>query len=111
MGSTAYDLKKGLKRVRNGEASHGTADWALANNELLVKCIASASFKRCALRFGYSRDGGAYAVGVYSGEDYWTDYIRPAEDIDTYLQDLLQSFEEYTPEAPETLKPQRTRRR
>lgn len=32
-----------------------------------------------ALRIGFTRDGGALALGVYLGDDYATEYIRPNE--------------------------------
>lgn len=86
-----------LRRPRVITPSQGSADWEQANADLLRKVIAKAGIKRGALRFGYTRDGGAYSVGVYVGEDYFTDYIRPGEDVDKYLADLLSSLEDYTP--------------
>ena len=34
-----------------------------------------------ALRIGFTRDGGALALGIYLGDDYATEYIRPDEDL------------------------------
>ena len=42
-----------------------TADWQAADAELVKRCISAAAKDGGALRFGYSRDGGAYAVGIY----------------------------------------------
>ena len=43
-----------------------------------------------AIRFGYTRDGGAYAVGLYYGGETCTEYIRPGEDVE---QALIESVE------------------
>jgi len=32
-----------------------------------------------AVRIGFTRDGGALALGMYQGDDYATEYVRPAE--------------------------------
>lgn len=34
-----------------------------------------------AVRVGLTRDGGAWALGCYLGDDYATEYIRPSEDF------------------------------
>ena len=71
------------------------ADWGSVDAQVLVKAIETASKKGGAIRLGYTRDGGAYAIGVYCGPIYFTDFVRPAEDVDQYLKDLTVSFEDY----------------
>lgn len=95
--SNAEDIARGLKRPRRHTEQAGSTDWMGCDAELLQKVIAKASNKHCALRFGYTRDGGAYSIGVYAGDQYFTDYVRPNESIDDYLAELLESFEEYIP--------------
>jgi hypothetical protein len=46
-----------------------------------------------AIRFGYTSDGGAYAIGIYGDGEPYTDYVKPAEDINEYLKDLADSWE------------------
>jgi hypothetical protein len=42
-----------------------------------------------ALRIGVTRDGGAWAFGIYGdGGDPHTEYVRPSEDVNAYLRDL-----------------------
>jgi hypothetical protein len=77
----------GSKRVKR--ESDGVADWASVNGELLAAVIGIVAKNGGALRFGYTRDGGAYSVGIYGdGEKPYTDYIRPTEDVEQYLRDL-----------------------
>lgn len=96
--ANAEDIARGLRHPRASDHTGSVADWMGADADLLQKTIAKASAKHGAIRFGYTRDGGAYSIGVYAGVDYFTDYVRPTESIDDYLRDLLTSFEEYTPE-------------
>lgn len=80
---------RGLKRKRDG-----VADWAIADKELLVKAICQAANQGGALRFGYSRDGGAYALGIYGDGDPYTEFIPPEDDLDAVLSDVIDLFEE-----------------
>jgi len=45
-----------------------------------------------AVRIGYSRDGGALAIGCYLGDDYATEYIRPAEDLEAALLEIAEAW-------------------
>jgi hypothetical protein len=87
------------------------ADWGSVDAQLLVKTVETASRKGGAVRLGYTRDGGAYAIGVYAGSNYFTDYVRPSEDIDQYLKDLIGSFEEYDGSAQTQPAPTGSKRR
>lgn len=96
MGSDKREAESAtLRKPRKRNESTNVADWQGVNPVNLVRLIAVASAKGGALRLGYTRDGGAYAVGVYAGSNYFTDYIRPQEDIDAYILDLLGSFDDY----------------
>lgn len=45
-----------------------------------------------ALRIGLTRDGGALALGMYLGDDYVTEYVRPSEDFYTALQEIAAAW-------------------
>lgn len=45
-----------------------------------------------AVRVGYTRDGGALALGVYLGDDYATEYIRPHEDLSAALLEIAEAW-------------------
>lgn len=74
------------KRQRRG--NNDVADWGSVSAERIVYAIAVVAARGGALRFGYTRDGGAYAIGIYLGNDHYTEYVRPSEDIDGYLEGL-----------------------
>jgi hypothetical protein len=102
---------KTFRKPRAETQVGNVADWGGVNEKVLVKAIETASKKGGALRLGYTRDGGAYAIGVYAGSNYFTDYVRPSEDIDSYLTALTASFEEYTGEAETVPTPTGSKRR
>lgn len=74
---------------RNGG---GVADWASANADIIRRAIAAAAAVGGAIRFGYSRDGGAYAVGIYGNGEPYTDFVKPSESIDDFMEDVEQFF-------------------
>lgn len=82
--------KRKLRRSSNGR--EGIADWASADAELLRRAIETVARTGGALRFGYTRDGGAYSIGVYGDGDPYTEYIRPSEDLNAFLSDICESF-------------------
>jgi hypothetical protein len=69
------------------------ADWAKATPDLVVRAITTAATTGGALRFGYTSDGGAYALGIYGDGAPYTHYVNPAQDIDITLNDVIDLFE------------------
>jgi hypothetical protein len=69
------------------------ADYAGVNREVLFDLILTATSKGGAIRLGYTRDGGAYAIGLYYGDDYSTQYIRPGEDFVDRVLGFTRMFE------------------
>lgn len=48
----------------------------------------------CAIRFGKTRDGGAYAVGIYGvDKEPYTEFLPPGEDPVELLQELVDWME------------------
>lgn len=78
-----------IRERRKGKLQHEIADWQSVNPEAIVRAIAAISYNGGAVRFGYTRDGGAYAIGIYLGNDHFTEYVRPGEDIVGYLEGLV----------------------
>jgi hypothetical protein len=91
------------RRRRNG-ASVEPANWAMADPLVLQALISAVTAQGGAVRFGYSRDGGAYSVGILGDGDPYTEWIRPTENLDMVLADIARGWtgEASTGEAPET---------
>lgn len=70
----------------------GKANWETVDRDLLVAAIVAAADSGGALRFGYSRDGGAYAVGIYGDGEPYTEFVRPSESMSDFLRELETLF-------------------
>jgi hypothetical protein len=55
---------------------------------VLLSTIAAVVRIEGALRLGVSRDGGAFAIGIYGDGDPYTEYVGADEDINEYLGKL-----------------------
>jgi len=72
----------------------GVADWQNASPGLLHRLVCLVGSEGGAVRYGYTRDGGAYSVGVYLGPDSKTYYCNEEQGIDETLRELIGYFEE-----------------
>lgn len=88
------DERKSVFGNRPGSSSGGVgaADWAAASATVLGELIQSVTAKGGAIRFGFTRDGGAYSVGFYYGDDRTTEYCRPSEDLDEFLEKWIEFY-------------------
>lgn len=77
--------KRGPNSRRNG-ATYPFDDFEGSSN--LMSLIMGAAIEGGAIRVGLTRDGGALAIGVYLGDDYGTEYVRPDEDLSMALREI-----------------------
>ena len=85
--------QKRSERREQRRAARGTVDISQLNCPELVYCLEQIIRAGGALRIGATRDGGAFAFGVYGdGPDSYTDYLRPDEDVARYLAELGDYF-------------------
>jgi len=83
------------RRFRRSPGNDRAADWSTVDMAQVVETIGAVTKNGGALRFGLTVDGGAYAVGVYGdGPEPYTEYVRPNEDIESFLNDLAVAFTE-----------------
>lgn len=68
-------------------ANLGELDW----RRVAALCIVMARHDG-AVRIGVTRDGGAIAFGMYRGDDYATEYIRPNEDTAKSLDEIAAAW-------------------
>jgi hypothetical protein len=80
------------RRSHTGPAGQ-VADWGSCDGTILAKAVAAVARMGGALRLGYTRDGGAYAVGVYGDGTPFTEYIPPSDDIEVYLKGIIEDYE------------------
>lgn len=75
-------------RLKPGQGLSDVADWSTVDPVPLIRLISTVSSQNGAVRFGYTRDGGAYSIGVYLDDDRETFYCRPGDDLSALLDDL-----------------------
>lgn len=81
-------------RRKSDVLSSGGADWGSVEPGLLARLVSTVTSRGGAVRFGYTRDGGAYAVGFYYGGESTSEYCRPSEDISAFLEEWVSFYEE-----------------
>jgi uncharacterized membrane protein len=74
--------------------SGGVADWSNAEPNLIHELVCTVGVENGAVRFGYTRDGGAYSIGLYLGTNSKTYYCNEAEGINEQLKELIQYFKD-----------------
>ena len=75
------------RRAANAPVAWETFDWVVA-----VALVRALVVGGGCLRIGTTRDGGAWALGVYLGDDYATEYIRPNENFATSMQEIAYAW-------------------
>lgn len=80
------------RRNRSKRANKGVVSFALVDGEMLKYACAAVAQRGGALRLGYTRDGGAFAIGVYGDGDPYTEYIDPHQDVNEFLKDLAEDW-------------------
>ena len=81
------------KPTRRRASTSGVADWETVPGDLLCRVVATVTRGGGAVRFGYTRDGGAYALGIYDDGTHNTEYRGASEDVCGWLGDIIADYE------------------
>lgn len=82
------------RKFRRETEDSNPANWATVDAMAVLQCISRVAAGGGAIRFGYTVDGGAYALGIYGdGAQPYTEYVRPSEDIERILAELGAVFD------------------
>jgi len=93
------ELSRSASRPRRKQLT-GPADYGTLDGTKVLKLVEQLANWGCAIRFGKTRDGGAYAIGVYGvDKEPYTEYIPPAESVEEFLEDIA-NWMEGRPPAP-----------
>lgn len=87
-------------RKRPHSRSKGAAEYRELDGAALVRCLARIAEAGGAIRFGYTRDGGAFNIGVYGLGDPYTEYMRPGDDVIGFLEEVAQELVAEAEKAP-----------
>jgi hypothetical protein len=94
MGTDRIEEQRRKGRGNTARQPKHYANYLDADAATLQRAIVAAASVGGALRFGYSRDGGAYAIGVYGDGEPYTDFYSPREDLNEFLEDYVKLFED-----------------
>lgn len=83
--------KRGAKR-RYSQGGGATVNWSDVGGEAIKGVLAAVTATGCAIRFGYSRDQGAFAIGIVGDGDPYTVWAANLEELDIKLEALEQAF-------------------
>lgn len=97
VGRDDYAAKQRAERRANRGKSN-PADWSSVEPVLLAELICAVSCQGAMLTFGYSRDMGAYMLGVYDNGERSTEYCRPSEDVELFLRNVIEDFGGHAPD-------------
>lgn len=94
-GKTTRAAKRDEKRDerRRERATRPAVEVEQIDPVALLAALASITVDNGALRIGLSRDGGAFAFGIYGDGEPYTEYVGATEDVNEYLRELARHFE------------------
>jgi len=78
---------------RSTRAANTTIDTTDLDGGVLLEAINAALRASGAVRIGATRDGGAWAIGIYGDGEPFTEYIGADEDINTYFGNLAKYYD------------------
>lgn len=86
-------IGKPERRVSLPGGPAGPVSWRNVDTGVLVETLQMVSLAGGALRLGFTRDGGAFAVGVYGDGDPYTVYCSPSQNMADFLRAIRDGFE------------------
>jgi hypothetical protein len=96
MMSSQEDVMSATSGKRGPKSKRASEQYAFSDKdgiEWLFSLVVGASLTGGAIRVGLSRDGGALALGVYKGEEYGTEYVRPNEDLGMAVREIILAWD------------------
>jgi len=86
-GSTRSDAMKRFAAAKQNEQP----DWGRIEPQLVWQFIQRMTQDDGAVMFGYSRDGGAYSIKVYAGDEPEKAYFHSDQEITDFMQYMLEA--------------------
>jgi len=90
--SSNNSLQQRREERRKSRGKNSVCDWANADPQRIVALIQAVTAQNGLCSFGYTRDAGAYTLTVILDGERYTDYCRPTEDVDSFLDDLREDY-------------------
>jgi hypothetical protein len=90
--SSTNSLQQRREERRKNRGVASVCDWANADPQRVVALITAVTAQNGLCSFGYTRDASAYTLTVILDGERYTDYCRPTEDVDGFLDSLREDY-------------------
>jgi len=77
---------------RANRHKHQHADYSTVDPNILLRAITNVTASGCAVQFGLTKEGSTFVVRIVGDGDPYNDFVRPSEDINSYLEALAADF-------------------
>lgn len=78
---------------RRRRKTSSEADWGGIDETAIRRIISAITKLGGAVRFGYSRDGGAYSIGIYGDGKPFTEFHPEDEGVVEWLEGIAYDYE------------------
>lgn len=92
-GNTLEGQARAERRVRLPGSTDKLVSYRNVNTGVLIETLQTVAIAGGAIRFGFTRDGGAFAFGIYGDGDPYTVYCSPKENVDDVLRSIREGFD------------------
>jgi len=92
-GNSLEKLGKAERRVSLPGVPGQKQSWRDVDPGVLIDTIQTVALAGGAIRLGYTRDGGAIAIGVYGDGDPYTVYVSPRDNLADTLRAVRDGFD------------------
>lgn len=89
----AAEVNRRIRRQNRGTGVDG-ADWGEADSGLVLQAVTAIAKHGFAVQFGYTRDQSTFVIRIVGDGEPFNEYVRPTEDVDTYLRGLISDYEQ-----------------
>jgi len=83
-------LQQTSRRANRHKDQH--ADYSTVDADILLRAVTNVTTAGCAVQFGYTKDGSTFVVRIVGDGEPYNDFIRPSEDVNSYLEALAADF-------------------
>lgn len=85
-------LQQASRRSNRHKSEH--ADYSSVDASILLGAIAKVTAAGCAVQFGLTKEGSSFVIRIVGDGEPYNDFVRPSEDINSYLEALSADFTE-----------------
>lgn len=79
-------------RRRRARGNQTPASWGDVDPNMMLKAVVAVADAGGAIRFGYTKGAGGFAIGFLGDGEPYTEYCRPSDDMTAYFQEVIDDW-------------------